>query len=955
VLSLDRLSRWLLAGILALLVTPPSAVTAQTVGATMGGITGTVTDATGAVLNNVTVIITSDAIMGSRTASTNADGYYRFAAVTPGVYRVDFRLDGFAVVSRTDIHVGIGTTATVDTELVVDSVRETVDVAPASPVVDTQSAAMTVNYEARHLATLPGSRSMFSILASTPGIIVSRSEVGGSGGEAGGQYSAYGTRGANRPMLEGINVSGIFPSGLTLNFGSFDEVSVLTAAHTAEWSAPGVHMQFVTKSGGNQYRAALFAGYENRNWQATNIDDDQIRHGAHGGSVPPDQANRLWSYHDVNADVGGYLKRDRLWWYASFRDLKAAARQVNFAVRPVETRLTNYTGKSTYQMTPSHRFIAFAHAARNYQPTRLDAFAPAGGNINVTTAINETAEATVEQDAWAWVWKGEWNWVVREALFVEARAGQFGHNRPQRPRGAGPRFEDLGTLAVRGGNRDWEEQNRRSQFVASMTYFSDRGPGSHQFKAGTDIIHNTGAEIWRHSYPGDVLHVLRDDEPVEVYLFETPSRSLSGLMIAAAHASDSWRLTNRLTLNLGMRFERFRLFLPEQSHPVGRFNETAETFAAVDNLIDWNSLVPRVSAIFDFTGTGQTVAKASYAVYWNTPGTDVGFNANPNARVWWRNYVWTDPNGSGVWEPGEETQLRRSRGGVAMESVDPDLTLPLLREVAGWIEHALPGGMGLRSGVVWRTEGHHFARRNASTPFDAFNVPVLIPDPGEDGTSGTADDGASIQGFNLASEFLRTQTNIVSNIPNSDTRYVTWDLTANKRLNGRWSLLAGAAYTWHGDQSATYAGQPVRNNAFALTPNDLINTGVDGRHEFTTWTAKILATWRAPWDIQLSPSIRHQSGQPYGRTFATTLNYGVVRILAEPIGTRRMDNVTLVDMTVEKSFLFGGSRRFAVFLDIFNLLNGNPEQNANWSSGSFQRPLNIVPPRIARVGLSLDW
>ena len=102
---------------------------AQTVGATMGAISGTVKDATGAALNNVTVVITSNVIIasgGARTTSTNPDGFYRFAAVTPGVYRVDFRLDGFAAVSRADIHVGIGSTATVDAELVIDSVREIV-------------------------------------------------------------------------------------------------------------------------------------------------------------------------------------------------------------------------------------------------------------------------------------------------------------------------------------------------------------------------------------------------------------------------------------------------------------------------------------------------------------------------------------------------------------------------------------------------------------------------------------------------------------------------------------------------------------------------------------------------------------------------------------------------------------------------------------------------------------
>jgi hypothetical protein len=105
----------------------------------------------------------------------------------------------------------------------------------------------------------------------------------------------------------------------------------------------------------------------------------------------------------------------------------------------------------------------------------------------------------------------------------------------------------------------------------------------------------------------------------------------------------------------------------------------------------------------------------------------------------------------------------------------------------------------------------------------------------------------------------------------------------------------------------------------------------------------------------VTPSLRHQSGQPFGRTFTTSLNYGNVRILAEPIGTRRMDNITIVDIRVGKGIRLAGSCRVAGFVDVFNLLNANPEQHASWSSGTFLRPLSIVPPRIARVGMKMDW
>ena len=104
-------------------------------------------------------------------------------------------------------------------------------------------------------------------------------------------------------------------------------------------------MQFITKSGGNQYRGTLYADYENRAWQSFNIDESQIARGAQGGGgLSPGDANRLWSYHDLNADVGGYIKKDALWWYSSFRDQDVAARQVNFPVGPHRTRVTNYSG-----------------------------------------------------------------------------------------------------------------------------------------------------------------------------------------------------------------------------------------------------------------------------------------------------------------------------------------------------------------------------------------------------------------------------------------------------------------------------------------------------------------------------------------------------------------------------------------------------------------------------------
>ena len=116
-----------------------------------------------------------------------------------------------------------------------------------------------------------------------------------------------------------------------------------------------------------------------RDWQSFNIDEGQIRRGAQGGGgLSPRDANRLWGYHDLNADVGGYIKHDTVWWYFSVREQEVSARQVNFPVKPLRTSLTNYSGKATYQLTPHNKLVAFGQAGRNHQPNRLDPFGPTG-------------------------------------------------------------------------------------------------------------------------------------------------------------------------------------------------------------------------------------------------------------------------------------------------------------------------------------------------------------------------------------------------------------------------------------------------------------------------------------------------------------------------------------------------------------------------------------------------
>ena len=190
-----------------------------------------------------------------------------------------------------------------------------------------------------------------------------------------------------------------------------------------------------------------------------------------------------------------------------------------------------------------------------------------------------------------------------------------------------------------------------------------------------------------------------------------------------------------------------------------------------------------------------------------------------------------------------------------------------------------------------------------------------------------------------------------------DNDYYTWEVTANRRMTDEWSLMASYAITWNREHASSpgAAANPVRSANAPVNPNDLINAGSDGRYHFALWNAKVHAVVPGPWSLRFSPLLRAQSGQPFGRTFVASMNYGTQRILAEPLGTQQQDLVAILDLRTERLLRFG-ARRLSLQFDIYNLLNANPVDFLGWASGtSYLRPSSVIPPRIVRFGLKFDW
>jgi hypothetical protein len=951
--------------VLGLLVAATAAPAFAQVSATTGSINGKVSDATGALLPGVTVTIASPSMQGTRTDVTDQQGEYRFPAVPPGEYRVTYELTGFGTVQREGVRVGLGFTATVNTEMRVASLQETVTVTGASPVVDVTATTTATNFGEERLAALPNARDFWTVLAASPAIVVNRIDVAGSAAGTQTTYSAYDTKGdQHRPMVEGIvNTEGTGAAGWYYDYGSIEEVAVETKGHTAEMPWPGVWSNFIAKSGGNQYHGKIYADYQNKGVQASNIDDADtfLCPGGRCGNLTPSDLNRLESYYDLNGDVGGYLKKDKFWWYGSLRDQNIKVLLPNFPVKPFETGLRNMSVKGTYAISQNNKVTGYGGWGRKSQPNRLDTFA-----IGATTARHSSEESTWQQLYWGHTYKGGFESVLSDAAFMEFRGGQFRYIWPNYRYSENPAYQDIGNQIVSGGNRDgWFRTPSRNQIAGSMTYFKGGLAGEHSFKVGGEWFRETFTDERGigvdGNVPGDVLHILNNGAPAEVYLFATPSVSEQGLSTLGLYVQDSWRVTNRVTLNLGLRFDRYRTFLPEQEGPpVGPFNASQVSFPAIDNVVTFNQPVPRLGVVIDLSGTGRTVVKANYGKYaWNPGANGIGFDTNNNPPDWYRRYRWTDTNTNGRYDAGEEGVIIAQRGGAATSFLDPNIKNAMTDEISAWLEHELRPGLAVAGGYVYRSIDNFRVQINENRPMSAFDVPITIRDPGPDGVLGNGDDGPGFPGFNLNAAALALPVrNLTTNLPGS-SEYHTLEFSANRRLTGRWSLQGSFAIRWNQDQDTGYFGNNLRAVVTPSTPNDLINTE-NGRYNFSGYTMKINGSYDAPFRIRITPALRVQQGQAFGRTFlagaAHGINYGSQRILAEPIDSQRQDDIVILDIRTEKFFNLATARRVGVFFDVYNLTNSDAAQNINWGSGGTYRfPVSIIGPTIMRFGAKFDW
>jgi hypothetical protein len=948
-------------GLVAMLTAALSLAAAATALAQGGGasstgtIQGRVIDAQGAVLPGVTVTASSPSMLGQQTTVTSETGNYRFPAVPPGNYTVTFELAGFNSIRREGIQITLGFTANVNVELQLATLQETVTVTGESPVIDTSATRIQQNFKVEQLQGLPNGRDMWALLAVTPSVQMSRIDVGGNRAGTQTGYTAYGFNGQVRVLIEGINTTeGTGGAGFYFDYASLEEAFLGTSGQSAEMPNPGVQSQFIARSGGNQFVNEFHLDWYNNALQGSNIPAEYTASTAFNNSPIRAHSNEIDRYYDYDINSGGPIKRDKIWYFGTYRQQFNAVSQPNFQFdQTFNTKLWNPVVKGTYQANQNNKVIGYYQWGQKLQPNRLP----------FATYTYASPEQTFRQDSGSWVYKAEWNGTLSDKLYVEARYGDFGYYFPLITNSEDDYFfHDTGLLFSEGAHQKQQLDRDRKQWTGAATYFLDTARGSHTFKMGAELLKEQSWEGFLQRRGGNIEHVYANGVSSQV-VFGLPTATSVGslkdndngaLTSRAAldqvglFVNDTWNF-GRTTITGGVRYDRYHGWLPEQQQlaaAVGPTSVAARTFGE-SHLYTWNQVAPRVGVIYDLTGDGRTVVKANYGLYWHNPGVGVSSSGNPNIANKSETYTWNDVNGDRRWQPGEQgTRTAASLEGTVR--VDPDINAPYTHEGSLWLERQVTDVMGVRGGFVYKTEDDLIETFRPLRPSSAFSVPYPFVDRGVDGLLNTADDRTiTFYGLPSTQAALFPTDEVVMNTPRYG-RYKTVEISANKRYSNKWSASLGGSHTW-----------------LESFPNDLFpnNPNMPGVQDRTTWQFKATASYDAPWGIRLSPVLRHQSGVNFARTISITAPTGLVatsgtgdRALAyaEPANANREDNIWVVDIRTERTVTFSDRIRTRLYLDLFNLSNSHASETIGRATGtSYRKPTAILAPFTARVGFRL--
>jgi hypothetical protein len=939
-----------------------------------GRLAGTATDAQGAVLPGVTVTVTSPALIGTRSAVTEADGRYLFPALPSGAYKLVFELQGFRQNVRENIQVVLGQTITVDAQMQIGGLTENVVVTGASPVVDVATTKIGTNLKGEELIGVPNSTDAWGALSEAPGVRMNGFDVGGSHKSQQSGYEVFGVQNQARVVTDGVDhTEGVGGTGFYADYFANEEVSVSALGADVEMNSPGAAIVATIKSGGNTFKGIEHLSYEPGSFVGSNGAPSDIS--ARGYRCPPNASGTLqcanpnllfWEGH---LDLGGPIMRDKVWFYGAYNHFKID-KVVAGVAEEVATDLgifDNYTGKITGKLSQSNTLIGYIQRGRKQKPLRgLSTLRP--------------PESIQAQDSWSTMYKGEWQWVASSRAFLNVNVGMLRLAWPMVP-AVDPTVRrpelDRSTLAVRGaGWNSFTTVRNKPQVKAQMTYYApQKNAGSHDLKFGYEDLYdsyrfgiNGSNGAYRLSYPS-----FASGQADRIRFADTGPAGGYGTDWTVApiidrhhsfYAQDRWSPSNRLSITAGVRIDYQKIYYndalrkPEIADvaPDGPIFPR-ETTVSGATLLSNTDVAPRVGVSYNLSPKGQTVLKAFWGRYYNNLAD--GFSsANPGGTNY-AEYNFLDQNRNNRYDGPSELGALRLRLGGASSTVNPDVKTPHTDEISGSLEHQFWGESSARFTYV---------RKNQYDYVPFYYSPLIPAWLGRVNVPTRVVDGSEV--FNLLDvpDSIADQTNTTfDNWPDGDFHYDTIEVAFNKRFSDRFFFQSSFDHIWRNElRSADISNwgnsTPLATDPIGVGPQISINPAAPNRQQSTMYHMQMSGRYTFPMDVGIALNYRMQSGFPYARiideSVSATPTLNVCNFectfFVENIDQNRSELVNLMNFRIDKSFPVGRSKITAM-LDIYNLLNADPVTNFNLFSNDYKRVIAVLDPRVFMAGFRFEF